>query len=948
MTENIKKQLDIVESSINWIRNFLDGEKQKNAYRSMVNKRRSLNKKMFAISDNPAITVYGESQVGKSYLISSLLSEEGSPFSITDKEGNVHNFIDEINPIGGGTEATSLVSRFSVNYIPKNTSFPVKAYLLSPADIVLVLCDTYFTDIQTEHNQILQTEQINSEINSLVEQLDSRLHQQSIFIEDHVLDIEDYFKEYLSNNSSNLLYSNFFEKISLVISKTKPSEWKDIFSYLWNKNEKFTELFNILILEYEKLNFSNTIFLPLESVLRKYGTLLDVERLKEIYAAPNIAITDYVADTTVLFFDNKQESQVRIKKSYLCALTAELVFHQKESLLISKSFMKESDLLDFPGRRARDITMPEKKIKKENIPELMIRGKIAYLFNKYSVAGKINIFMLCAKHGQPASRSMPIMLNKWVNEYIDDTPEKREKFIENSKIPPLFIVGTFFNVNLEYDPSKDKKTDHSSLNYRWRQRFERSLTEEVIDTNTYQWFNNWTITSPNFQNIYLLRDFHYSDVSSQIFKGYSKDKKELEEIIPQDYPEFRQDLRKSFIEYDFVKRHFANPAESWDEAATINKDGTSLIIEKLTIAAANINKARLEKTITELNEISQHLLAELLKYFHSNDKDEELQKAKKLAGEIQFKLDKAFSADGIKLYGLMMKEFMLSESKVLEIFRKKIDDIEHRNVKNTDTYSTYRIQVPVIESDTPDSYFERLCKHYEKISEEQKQQFREELDKDKIDLEELIKGNTDLIKSNAQQLANTLIDFWLDDINLSDKHITQQILAQEGSSSLQDIREMYQKLFKKVSLSQKIADKVRKYITDQNKSELPYEMVADMSAELLNKCINTVGFDYFDESEREDLRLANEKNNLGLNLNHFGNPTEKSIAELFERIDNWTDIIQENPEEMKSLPSYRGYLSWYNRLKIGFVSVCDIPNYDVNANEKLGVIIKETETIKYT
>jgi len=947
MTENIKKQLDIVENSIAWIRNSLDGEKQKNAYRSMVNCRRRLNKKLFALANNPAAAVYGESQVGKSYLISSLLSEEGRPFSITDKEGKVHNFIEEINPIGEGNEATSVVSRFSVNYVPHNTCFPVKANLLSPADIVLVLCDSYYSDIKTEHSQNIQTEQINSEINSLIEELNARKLQQNVFIEDDVLDLQDYFLENFSNKSSNLLYSSFFDKISLVISKARPNEWKDIFSYLWNKNEKFTDLFNNLILEYEKLNFSNTIFLPLESVLRKHGTLLDVERLKEIYATPNNVITNYVADTTVLFFDNEQERQVTFKKSHLCALTAELVFHQEKSLLISKPFLKETDLLDFPGARGR-MTLPENEINENNIPELLIRGKVAYLFNKYSDAEKINIFMFCAKHDMSATRSMPIMLNKWINKFIGDTPSKREEYIINSKIPPLFIIGTFFNVNLAFDPSKDKKTDSSSLNSRWHQRFEKSLSAEVLDTNTYEWFNNWTNTSPNFQNIYLLRDFHYSDVSSQIFKGYIHNKKEIEEIIPQNYPEFRQDLRKSFIEYDFVKRHFANPAESWDEAATINNDGTNLIIKKLTIAAANINKARLEKTITELNEISQHLLAELLKYFHSNDKDEELQKAKRLAGEIQYKLNNAFSADGIKLYGLMMKELMLSESKVLEIFRKKIDDIEHRNVKNTDAYSIHRIQVPVIEGDTVNTYFERLCKHYEKTSEEQKQQFREELDKDKIDLEELIKGNSDLIKSNAQQLSNTLIDFWLDDINLSDKHITQQILAQEGSSSLQDIREMYQKLFKKVSLSQKIADKVRKYITDQNKSELPYEMVADMSAELLNKCINTVGFDYFDESEREDLRLANEKNNLGLNLNHYGNPTEKSIAELFDRIDNWTDIIQDNPEEMKSLPSYRGYLSWYNRLKIGFVSVCDIPNYDVNANEKLGVIIKETETIKYT
>ena len=82
-------------------------------------------------------------------------------------------------------------------------------------------------------------------------------------------------------------------------------------------------------------------------------------------------------------------------------------------------------------------------------------------------------------------------------------------------------------------------------------------------------------------------------------------------------------------------------------------------------------------------------------------------------------------------------------------------------------------------------------------------------------------------------------------------------------------------------------------------------------------------------------------------LNNNENPTEKSVAELFEKIENWTDIIQNNPEEMKSLPSYRSYLSWSNYLKAGFISVCDIPTYDLQANEKLGAIIKDSEELKY-
>jgi hypothetical protein len=540
---------------------------------------------------------------------------------------------------------------------------------------------------------------------------------------------------------------------------------------------------------------------------------------------------------------------------------------------------------------------------------------------------------------------MPRLLNNWVNKIVGDTAEKRETFIAKSKISPLFVIGTFFNINLSFNPLLDKETDKSSLNYRWLQRFTTTLEKEYFEKQTYSWFENWTKSQPDFQNIFLLRDFEKSETPSNLFRGFNQYKTEKEVVETPQYPNFRQDLRQSFLNYDFVKRHFANPAESWDEAATINKDGTKLIIDKLLIAANNINIARRDKTIAELAEIQQHVLTELLKFFHSNDKDEELQKAKNTAGDIQFKLATAFAADKIKLYGQLMKEFMLDEGSVLELYRKKVDDIEHRDVVNMDIYSTYRIEVPVEQDDTAEKYFERLCVRYEKTTEERKAEFRVELEAKQIDLEELIRGNSDLIKNNAQQLAEALLEYWFEYIALNDKTFIQKILGK--NTYLDNMKDMYQKLFKKLGIVKRIAEKIRRYVDGHSKTDLPYEIVADISTELLNKCIHTVGFEYLDESEINDLRQANEKNDLRLKLDNNTNPTENSLEELFTKVENQTKIMTEQPEEMRSLPSYRNYLAWSNRLKVGFVSVCDIPNYDVTANANLGKIIDECKTIKY-
>jgi hypothetical protein len=947
MEQNIQKQLKIIQESNNWIHTYLNGEKGKNAYRNIVTCRRKLNKKKFSLEGNPAAAIYGASQMGKSYLVGSLLSENGKPFTVIDGNNNEHDFINKINPIGKKTEATSLVTRFSTKYEWINPSFPIKAKLLSPADLILVLCDSYYNDIKIKIDTALQSEFINEKVSGFYNRFSNRPPQQFILTEDHILDIQDYFDKNFSTKTTRIKDSKFFIEIPFLIDKIKTSEWVEVFALLWNNNHQITNILTELFIQYEKLGFPEEVYLPFESVLREHGTMLDVARLHEIYGKYNGSEEKYTAQTTVMILENGKERNIsNFSKSYLCALTAELVFNLPKKLNASKHFLENTDLLDFPGARNR-LGVHEEEILNEDVPKILLRGKVAFLFNKYSDSEKINILLFCQNNEKSEVQNiLPQLINDWIEEMIGETAEQRNLFIQKSKIPPLFIISTMFNIDLQYDYNNDTPANTNFRESRWSRRFSTVFNEVFGSKN---WLYEWTLSSPNFQNIYLLRDFFYSsDTESKIFKGYNEQKTESEEIIPQNYPNFRKDLRQSFIDNYFVKNHFTNPVESWDEAASINKDGSQLIIDKLTLAANNINRARYEKSVTELNEISQTILCELFKYYHSNDKDEELQKAKSIAGNIQYKLAEAFSADGIKYYGQLMKELMVDESVVLELYRKKINDIEYQEVVNLDIYSTHRINVPVMEGDTINSYFERLCAHYEKTTDDQKQQFRTELETKGIDLGELISGNSELIKNNAQQLADALLEYWFVYINLNDKYTIQRILSQEGSSALQEITDMYQKLFKKVGIAKKIAERIRSYIDVHTKTDLPFELIADMSAELLNKCIRSVGFDYFDESEINDLRLANEQNKLGLVLDHNENPTENSVEELFQKIEKWSEIIQSKPEEMKSLPSYRNYLAWYNQLKTGFVAVCNIPNYDIQANERLGAIIKEAETVKFS
>jgi hypothetical protein len=943
LNENILHQLQLIDKSNSWINNSLDGEKQKLAYRNMVNFRRELNKKKFALEGNPAAAIYGESQVGKSYLVSALLSENNKPFMVYDGDGNDYDFINEVNPLGNEMESTSVVTRFSTKYKLENKDFPVIAKLLTPTDLILVLCEAYYNNLKV--NKPLSFEDLKEKIDSFELIYNNKEQCQDLIIEDDILNIEDYFEE----NFSKLVYNNikdakFFEKISLLVTRIPHNEWKDVFSLFWNFNPQLTRLFDDLINKYKQLNFSETVYLPIDTVLRVKGTILDVTRLDEIYGSFNGHETQYTGTCSVLLLDKKMsEETIVFSKPHLCGLIAELIFVLPDSVKEKKPFLNKTDLLDFPGLRRTENTK-ESDILDNDLTTLLRRGRVDYLFNKYSSYERINSLLFCHNHKMSGQSVMPEKLDRWISNMVGETNEDREKF--NSPVPPLFVISTWFNKDLEFNSQENNKNSLELLNARWQQRFVKTLKDEIFKSDTYSWLTNWTISKPHFQNIFLLRDFYQSSKEkSKIFRGYVDKKNETEEIKPKDYPDFRSDLKKSFLENDFVQNHFENPEQSWDSAATKNQDGTNLIIEKITIAANHINTARIEKISSELDEILNLMHVELLKYFHSNDNEKELQKAKSTAGAVQWTLDSAFGGDGIKHFGQLMKELMVNESHVLELYRNKIDDVEHRAVVDLDVYSTYRQIVPVQEVETVESYFNRLCVEYEINSDEQKQKFQLELDSKKIDLQELINQNSNLIKNNSLQLAELLLENWSATIRMNDKKIIQKILVADGSSALQDIVEMFEKVFKKIELAKIIAEKIRRYTDGNNRKGMPYEIIADISAELLNRCINSAGIDYYSESEMKELKVANQESKLKLEFEQDSNTSKQSVSQLFEKIDNWNNIIKSSPEELEKFPSYRNYILWRNKLKVAFVSVCDIPNYDLEANKKLDKIIKEVKSI---
>ena len=956
MINNINKHLDLIEKFIKWVNETekMQGAKGEQAHSKAVALRRKLKKKKYSLEGNPCVAVFGQSQVGKSYLIDALLSDtdNGKVFCITDpSNGTSYKFKDEMNPSGGGSESTAVVSRFASDYEPVNPNYPIKAILLSPADIVLVLCDSYYKDVRRD--EVVNHEEIEANLSRLKTLYSNDSFRQAYFTEDEVWDIIDYIQLEFSAEIHEK-YRTYLTTVSTFIERVPSKSWKEVFSVLWNNDVKYTALFEKVISAYELLGFTKELYLPIEAVLRENGTLLDVEILKGI--SQPVSNTKIKHSTSLLLKDGQNERIVAdFPKASLSALIAELVFSLPEETRKMKDFLvkNKTDLLDFPGARARKTT-PAKNISDNGMWEFFLRGKVSYLFNKYSLCEKISMLFFCAKHEQPTERAMPEILAPLVKRVVGDTPESREEHIRRiGNIPPLFIIGTFFNVNLGYDSNKDLlskvNTADDPLLERWKQRFDKSLMQ-LVDPDAYDWFNNWTRSNPYFNNIFLLRDFGYS---SDSFSGYSKDpfeKENGEKDNPTAFPGFREMLRQSFLDYDFVKLHFENPTEAWDEAASVNKDGTKLIIKKLTIASEHINPARLEKIKKEVADILQQTMELFKDNYDDPEKSKQLEQAIKKASDVRINLLVTFGNNPY-FFGKMMREMMLTNSEVYVFYKRAMHRIESHEVKNLDKYEGIRLMLPVLDSDKDFNVkLEALLNHLKRQIDEMTIEEWEDFFKNKYGwvLRDLFESKKDRIKSRSRLLVEFLKEYWLKEYLPGKKSVLSDILQ---GTNFDNFINMTEKLFDKLQMITIVSDRIHRYIDGYRDNEEIFEMISDISTEMINRFIGTVGTYYYQDFNFEDLKEAS-KNIEGLSwedpeLQYEGNNREE-VAQLIDQMGNLPSLLKQKPipEEVKRLPIYRNFIEWYKRIDAGFVTACGVPNYDPIANEKLGKIIADCETIK--
>ncbi|MEP6262015.1 MAG: virulence factor SrfC family protein [Gillisia sp.] len=909
--DKIKTNIDVLSDAAKWADSHLKYESKHKLLLNLKNNINTFQKVYQNIGSKPVIAIFGGSQVGKSYLIKNLLSQPGKPFNL--KHGDVHyDFLKDINPPGVGAESTGVVTRFTISNESVFNEFPIKIKILSPKDIIIILLDSFFLDLK-KINHFINRKDLETHIKIFEDNYTKKA--QTVLTEFDLLEIKDYFENHLSKHTilfEGLSETRFFERIGKVIDGYEADQWQSIFKVLWNGNEHLNYLFTELIASLKILNYDPVGFISFQAVLRGGGEILDVKRLKELNCPQEkIKIRRENGET------------VEINISYLTAIIAELIFTIPPDLVNNKEFLEYSDLLDFPGARSR-LAIEMEDIDEEIIPDMLLRGKVSYLFNKYSDDFNINNLLFCTNDKQLDVNEIPGLLFNWISKNIGTTSFERTNSLKNSGIPPLFVIFTFFNNQLKYDTTNDfeYESDHNKLNYKWDTRFNRFFQNEIV-TITKDWHIDWTKDQPNFKNFYLLRDFKYSTDTFQDFEIT-----ENETSINPERVGFLNQLEESFQNFPFVKKHFENPGFSWDNSTKPNKDGSELIISNLNKVSNNVSK--IDYYLNKLDHLVESQKKELSVHLYTDDLSVIRGKAMKNVNTLQFSFNsflltdpesfdtliKALAIQPVEVYNL------LNENIVVNLSEKEPDQLDHSNILIS--------QFP--ELATVGSYEEAIDVLKRNIYASSVEEVESFLKQQNISKESLYNQKIEI--SKAQYFTNLIIDYWSSKITSPSGYTT---ILNKGLSqnSIEFLSNHFLTIIEKRGLRNKLELILNDIVSETQINRGVEEFLAETFCLLINEFVNNFDLSYLTEEEIAEI----ENFEISKNFKYF----RKKDMKIAERVSVFDEKLFEDLSANSVM--MEKYNKWVEFLRISVLVNCGFVNYDEAANNSLKELVNDLQPI---
>jgi hypothetical protein len=534
-----------------------------------------------AASRRMCIGVFGPSQSGKSYLVSSLCkpppgSAGGKETVVAEFDGQELDFLKEINP-PGDKESTGLVTRLSTQRRETPPGYPVSLQLLSETELVRVLANSYLCDFDANRLEFDPPVPGPNEVRDLLNELQRtsggaviapHLDEQTIF------ELREYFTRNFPTRTS-WLASEYWSFAQQNAGRLSLPDRARLFSVLWGGIKEFDELYLRLTAALAQLDFAPTAFATMDAIQPRDRSIIDVDRIKLELGTPD----DDRDLVKVVGIGPGIRREAPLPRAVLCALVAELHITLKNP---TWPIFDAVDLLDFPGARSREKysnindKAESEKDRARRPRELFIRGKIAVLFQRYTDELELTSLLLCMPGGTAEVKDLGLLVREWIFATHGETPaERREQ--RNA----LFLVLT--KSDLEF-VRKDGE-DEESRQRRWYRRIFASMIE------LYQrdmWLDDWN--GRPFDNALWLRNPSIEQNHLVTYKTTIRDGREVAiesrvetGVAPTIIGELPR-LRTYFLQDKDVIPYFREPAKAFDALLTLNDGGVGYIVEQVSAA----------------------------------------------------------------------------------------------------------------------------------------------------------------------------------------------------------------------------------------------------------------------------------------------------------------------------------------------------------------------------
>jgi hypothetical protein len=584
---------------------------------------RNLCRRLGTAAERPlSVGVFGMSQAGKSYLISTLARAADGQLE-TLLEGRRLNFIGHVNPPGGGKEATGLVTRFTRQTQATPAGFPIELSLFSEADLIKILGNTFFNDFNRERIEVDTSEDhIREHLAALVKR--RQPNPTGGLTEDDMVDLLDYFEKRFEKSMAPLK-ADFWPAVVELAPRLAPPDRARLLSVLWGEIDALTQAYLRLRNALARLAHPRLVYVPLEGlVVEKDGELS--WRADSIL---NVDVLDHLGEdeasplTVLPVTANEIGPAVAVARSVLAALTAEMKFVLADPPVAG--LLEHVDLLDFPGYRGRlklgGMEEVRRQVKREDadpVAQLLLRGKVAYLFEAYTEAQEMNVLMMCTRCDQQIEiTDLAPALSSWVHSTQGETPTARA-----ARNPGLIWVITQLDRRLEAKPGQSL----SQQQQEWSNMVHITLLERFLQCD---WLPEWSPGTP-FNNVFLVRK---PGLLRSVYKVVEVgDEGQEIDFLSIDERRRLDEQRAIFVRNDNVVRYVRDPGAAWDAVIRINDGGMTRLTGYLERVA--ILGTKLDRIAEQLDKVTDEIAAHRLGPYYQAEGADEVAKKRAIGARV--------------------------------------------------------------------------------------------------------------------------------------------------------------------------------------------------------------------------------------------------------------------------------------------------------------------------